>query len=228
MSHPHSLRKTARSLRASGFSVKQIARRCGIAVSTASLWVRTVALEEAKRTLLLQGRVRGSQTGLARLALRSAYRTAKWVDEARIHWLAWNLEQLFLLGVMMYWCEGGKTDRRLVFTNSDPRMLLFWLSWCRRYLPLGLSLYCKILIHDVNRQEKVQGYWKRLLGLKSKIYVKKKKKPKRRSGLGGRLPYGVVQIIVGRGSAEWHTKMMEWIRLLGGNSSGVRWASSGF
>ena len=41
-----------------------------------------------------------------------------------------------MAGVALYAGEGGKTGQEVSFANSDPRMILFFVTWLRRFFPI--------------------------------------------------------------------------------------------
>ena len=44
-----------------------------------------------------------------------------------------TIRELYLIGLALYWAEGGKTlYSRLTFSNADPRMIRFYLVWLRK------------------------------------------------------------------------------------------------
>jgi hypothetical protein len=137
-------------------------------------------------------------------------RRERWRAEAVSLWEKWKHAPLFMLGVGLYWGEGEKTScsKRLALSNSDPKLLHTWLRWCARFLP-GVRLNSCLSIHDNCDLEAARAFWRKELNLEIKwvaMAVSRASKRKRRT-----LPHGTLKISLGRGSLEWHTKMLVWL-----------------
>jgi hypothetical protein len=139
-------------------------------------------------------------------------RRQRWQAEARLLWEQWHTDPLFLLGIGLYWGEGHKSPRisRLQLSNSDIRLLRVWLAWCQRFLP-RVSLYNGLNLHPNCNAEAARRFWEVQLGIKiDYVWVSASSATKR---IRNTLPYGTLNIRVGRGSLEWYTKMMVWLEL---------------
>lgn len=197
----------ARRLRSIGFSLRSISNRLQISKSTASLWLRDSKLTVRQRKALLARPGSRLAKSSRELALE---RTAKWQREAKYFWEAHKSEPLFLLGIGLYWGEGGKTQKCLTISNNDPGLLGCWALWCRTYLPSDAGLYVRILAHaDVDAQ-RARRFWAKATGYRVVKHVTRlpsrgNKKPKKLA------LYGTASVQLGKGSAEWCTKMLLWI-----------------
>ncbi len=203
-------KRQATLLRARGWSVKRIAKYLGIAVSTASLWVRSVPLtrEQEQRLRAVNGPLQGRVAH--RLALE---RASEWKAEALGLWRRWHSEPLFMLGLGIYWGEGTKAYRCLSVTNSDPDIIKTWVCWCRKYIP-DAELHLSISLPEGVLPDKAADFWKTITGVQRVTVFRNRKtartEPRRRTR---NLLFGTARVRVCRGSAEWHTKMMEWLKL---------------
>jgi hypothetical protein len=138
----------------------------------------------------------------------------RWAAEAIPLWQRWLPDPLFLFGVALYWGEGEKAgrrgQRRLALSNSDPGLLRVWLRWCQRFLS-GVPLRYELIVHDSCDIDAARQFWKRELGVElSLVTVAVSRASKRRRN---DLPHGTLKVRVGRGSCEWHTKMLVWLDL---------------
>ena len=204
--HNRKLLLKARSLRSLGASLGKIAKRLEISKSTASLWLRDSKLTDQQRRSLLKRPNAGS--GSRELALK---RTERWQLEAVTFWQKHKNEALFLLGIGLYWGEGSRTQKCLGISNNDPGLLRVWTSWCKCYLPRGVKQTVRILAHGDVNASRARRYWARATGYPvakhvTRLPTRGTKKPKKLA------PYGTAVVRLGKGSAEWCTKMLVWIQ----------------
>jgi transposase-like protein len=196
-------RELARHLRATeGASIKEIARRTGAAQSSISRWVRDIELTDDQRAILVarayDGHVRGRTMNSA---LR---REARLLAQAEGRALARAGEPLHLAGCMLYWAEGSRTRNQLRFTNSDPEMVRFFISFLRTYFDLddtSIRISCNLFADHVERQREIEQFWLDVAGLPASslcastvnTYSKYSKKKRQ-----NKLPYGTCRITVSR------------------------------
>lgn len=202
------VRQKARRMRSGGMSLKDISRKIDVAKSTLSLWLRDMPLnaeqldrykEKAKANVKVsQVRSGGHCSHLAALL-----RLDQWKREAEEFWITHKDEGLFNMGLGLYWGEGAKTSKTLSIANSDPSAIKTWLKWCRKYLPPGTDLHVRVIVRDDNDVEKVKLYWENITKLRVKVNtVPSKNEPTRKNFTG------TASVQVGKGSAEWFTKVM--------------------
>src|SRR5262249_24602996 len=142
-------------------------------------------------------------------------RREQWAAEAIPLWEQWQHDPFFLLGIGLYWGEGVKVQaacrRKMALSNSDPALLRVWLRWCERFLP-AVPLRFDLSIHAGCDIAAARHFWKRELGVEVtsvSVAVSRASKGKRNT-----LPAGTLLVVVGRGSAEWLTKMLVWLELV--------------
>lgn len=125
-------RELARALRREhGLSIKAIARRVGVSVSSVSLWVRDVPLTPAQEAALEAGNpIRANQRAgaLSNSARRRAERRAA-QEHGRA--LARTRDPDFIAGCMLYWAEGAKSRNVVGLTNSDADLLCCFTQFMR-------------------------------------------------------------------------------------------------
>ncbi len=89
---------------------------------------------------------------------------------------------------MLYWAEGGKTDGAMKFTNTDPELILMFVSLLRKYYEIDeRRLRVGLLVHYYHNRSKTRQFWSEKLQIPEaqfwKIYLKprsgKKKNYKR-------------------------------------------------
>jgi transcriptional regulator with XRE-family HTH domain len=197
-------RELARTLRRDeGASIKDIARRVGVSVSSVSLWVRDIELTPAQHEALAARNVaynRQMSGTWKQAAIRRAERIAYQKEGRR---LARACDPLFVAGCMLYWAEGGKHRNCLKFTNSDPEMVGFFVEFIRGFDVEDecIRLTCNLFADHVVRQREIEHFWLGVAGLpetclcKSSVNVYSKYSQKKRQN---KLPYGTCRISVCR------------------------------
>jgi transposase len=163
-------RDKAIELRRQGMSYKQIRAAIGGSMASLSKWLRDVPLSDLQRA------------GLKRRRREAALKTARANHERR---LAREAEiklttatdigsvterDLFIAGVVAYAAEGAKkkpwqTSRSVMFTNSDPRMIVLFLRWLSLVGIDRSSLSFRVSIHvDAEVEESVR-FWADVVGV---------------------------------------------------------------
>jgi transposase-like protein len=206
--HPTEVRERVRQARRSGLSIKRIAHDEGLSSSTVSLWVRDIALSGDQVQAIAKHRVELSGLSYARRAQQVRER---WRREAEEAWTHWSDDPLFMLGVGMYWGEGSKRIAKFEITNADPGFIQAWVRWCARFAPHE-RIRMEVGTHPDVFASDVEEFWRPIVGPTCAIRVLPIKAWKRHDGQSIRLPYGVAKIYLSHG-VEWHTKMLEWLRL---------------
>ena len=125
-------RNLARLLRRDkGLPINEIARRLSVSKSSVSHWVRDVELttEQQEALRALNPAYNRQLSGWRKnAALHRANRVAA---QERGRELAQQRDPLHLGGCMLYWAEGEKARNTLSFSNSDPDMVRFFVSFLR-------------------------------------------------------------------------------------------------
>ncbi|MFJ4281752.1 hypothetical protein [Streptomyces massasporeus] len=161
------LRDKARELRLQGWTYDQIQVELGCSKSSISLWVRDLPKPERKRT----------PEEASAIARRGWASTLRLRDEKRQHTKevakqavgTLSPRELFLVGVGLYWAEGGKDkpyDRRenVCFVNSDPGMIEVFLAWLDLLGVERERLRFTVMIHESADVAGAERYWADLVG----------------------------------------------------------------
>jgi hypothetical protein len=101
--------------------LKEIARIVGVSLSSVSLWVRDIDLDEVQQASMRSraARRRGEASAAwARARRRAAQQTGR--RQAR------RSDRLHLAGCMLFWAEGSRERNAVIFTNSDPAMVRYF------------------------------------------------------------------------------------------------------
>ncbi|WP_338779761.1 hypothetical protein [Streptomyces sp. DG1A-41] len=169
------LRERARELRLQAWTYDQIQVELGCSKSSISLWVRDLPKPERKRTTEEASAIaRRGWEATMRLRDEERQRTK---DAAKQAVGALSPRELFLLGVGLYWAEGGKDkpyDRRenVCFVNSDPGMIRVFLAWLDL---LGVErdrLRFTVMIHESADVTEAERYWAEFVGAERSAFNK--------------------------------------------------------
>lgn len=162
-------RLQAREMRRKGESIREIAKKLVISRSSASLWCRDIVLTEEQVHVLAEREQKGGAIG------RSFAAAAK--KEERLHRQELfagfgansvgklSKRELLLVGLALYWAEGFKKRGRVIFVNSDSRMIILFISWVYMCFDVQLSqLTCRVAINEIHkyREQEILMYWSRV------------------------------------------------------------------
>ena len=194
-------REKARALRKQGKSINQIVKEAGLTKSSVSLWVRDIVLTKAQKNKLSEkGRSVESieKRRLVRLSNEQAKRQII-VDEAKKDFNSISLEQLKLIGIILYLGEGGKTERGTArLSNSDPIVIKMMMKFFREICEVPEEKF-RGSIHTFAHADvaKTERYWAKISGIPISQFHKTYIKPSSAS-LQKRytLPFGTFSINV--------------------------------
>ncbi len=207
-------REEARELRFRGNSISDITKALGVAKSSISLWVRDIKLTKKQKHFLSQ---KGTLLDIVekrrgtRLANEDAKRQVI-IDQAQNEVIPFDKKELWLMGTVLYWAEGGKANRGSVnFSNSDPNMIKFIMAYFRKICLVEEKKFrCHIHTYSHLNSQVAEKYWAGItkipLNQFYKTYVKRTK-----SGIHKRdkLPYGTLSIYICR--TELYLKILGWV-----------------
>lgn len=191
---PIELKNKAIELRKNGDSIGAIAKNLGVSKSTAYEW--TKSMEGAARfaqigrerwikelqPLGAQGQKRKRELKVERIIIEAKQEVAH---------VSQNLEMKKAMLAMLYWAEGSKGRGMLTFANTDPRLLLLFITLLRNCFQIDESKFrVRLHLHWYHRERVVKKYWSELLHIPenqfTKTYHKKRSKEKIfRKNIGG-------------------------------------------
>ncbi|MFD8808609.1 hypothetical protein [Streptomyces sp. NPDC059597] len=160
------MRERARELRRQGFTYDRIQLELGCSKSSVSLWVRDLPKPERRTPEKASAIARKGWE--ERLRVRDEERRRAKEQAAR-EVGPLSARELFLIGVGLYWAEGGKDkpyDRReiVTFVNSDPGMIEVFLAWLDLLGVARERLRFTVLIHESADVPAAERYWADLVG----------------------------------------------------------------
>ncbi len=114
-------REQARELRADGMILSDIAAQLGVSKGSVSGWVRDVEFTPSKRRY-------GPRVRPNALMQRKADEIEATLEAGRTLVGSLSEREFLMAGAALYAGEGAKGDGRVCFANSDPRMIVMFLS----------------------------------------------------------------------------------------------------
>jgi transcriptional regulator with XRE-family HTH domain len=212
------LRAKARELRAQGLDYEEIAAALGVAKGSVSLWVRDLPRPERLSYAECRKRsVEGSQRYWeaerpVREARRASERAAAAAQIGDV-----TDRELLIAGAIAYWCEGAKSkphrpSERVIFTNSDPSLIRFFLRFLEAVGIAAENLAFRIYIHESADARSAEIFWLKVTGAQPEQFLSpalKRHNPKTVRKNVGEDYHGCLRIEVRRGSGLYR-KIEGW------------------
>ncbi len=212
------LRVKARDLRTQGLDYEEIAAALGVAKSSVSLWVRD--LPRPARLSYAECRKRSAEGARRYWAVERPAREARRlaVREAAAAEIGETTDrELLIAGAIAYWCEGtknkdGRRADRVVFMNSDPGLIRFFLRFLKATGIPPTDLGFRVYIHENADVEAAQRFWLEVTGAAIDQFATptlKRHNPKTVRKNVGDTYHGCLRIDVNR-SADLYRKIEGW------------------
>jgi transposase len=212
-------KEIAIELRKQGHSYSEILKKVPVAKSTLSLWLRSVGLAERQKQRLTEKKRKGQLKG-AQVKRKQRILLAKKIKDEAIKEIGKiSKRELWLIGTALYWAEGTKQkentpSQKVRFSNSDPRMIKFFLKWLTETCSVPLEeLGFEIYIHETANIEEAKRFWSNILNLPlskfQKVRLKKHKIQTNRKNINKDY-HGLLAISVKR-STNLNRKITGWI-----------------
>lgn len=182
--------KDARVYRTCGFSLNEISQKFEISKSTASLWTKEAVLN-AYGKARVRSLAKSYQNKSAEISHKNKLKRLQIADIEAQTLLDNGINKLELAALaVMYWCEGSKDDRRVVFTNSDPNLVATFVNLFRLIFRIDESrLRIKVHIHDYHNEEEILQFWSKVTNIPldqfNKSFLKESKHNIKRVGYKG-------------------------------------------
>lgn len=178
----------------------EIASKLHAAKSSVSLWTRDIYLADDIITRLRSNSHTAEAIEKRRQARLKSEAAKREIisDEAKKSVKPITHHDLWLIGTMLYWAEGGKTQRTVRFSNGDPEMIKVMMRYFREVCEVEeVKLRGHIHIHEHLDVEAAEDYWSSITAIPKHRFYKTYNKPNISSkGLRNTLPYGVFDIYV--------------------------------
>jgi predicted transcriptional regulator len=218
------LKSKAIILRKKGFSITTISEKLGVAKSSVSLWVRDVRLnpktlsgikQRSHSTVAIEKR-RNSR--LENENVKKRYT----IDLASKEISKLTRNELFLVGIALYWGEGTKKKRGVAeFTNSDPIMIKvmkrFFLEICK--VPKE-KFRGHVYVHSHLPPSTAVMYWSKISAIPTKQFHKTSIQKNVNRVQKDTLPYGTFAMSIY--DTQLKLKIDGWIKGLGEEAGKMR------
>jgi len=211
-------KEKAIKLRKEGFSYSEILKEISVAKSTLSLWLRSVGLAKEQKQRITEKKIAAALRGAKAKKEQRIAITKEIKDKARKEIEEISRRDLWLIGTALHWAEGTKEKEDkpgtgIIFSNSDPKMILLFLKWLKIIFSINNSnLGYELYIHETANLRSAQLYWSDILSIpveKIRVYFKKNKINTKRKNTGDNY-YGLVRIRVNK-SSGLNRKITGWI-----------------
>lgn len=207
-------------MRRKGKTYAEIRQTIHVAKSTLSVWFREVKLSAPQKQTITKKRLAAARRGAfarkeSRLREESELLSSGIRDVPTL-----TKKELWLIGVALYWAEGSKqrsksVSERIMFSNSDYRMIAVFLRWLQDQGFKDENLTYEIYIHTDRAKDTdmIRAWWAKKLKLPvsalSRVYYKKGNPKTNRTNVDD-LYHGLIRIKV-RGSTSFNRKVSGWV-----------------
>jgi predicted DNA-binding protein YlxM (UPF0122 family) len=201
---PKEQAEARRLRRDEGLSLKEIAERLSVSKSSVSAWVRDIELTPEQHLRLSDSNRLYGRQALAHAAWNAHHRERRQAAQAEGRRLARAGDPFHAAGCMLFWAEGSKSRNQMVFSNSDPNMVRFYVAFLRRYFQLedeAITIRCYLYCDHTERQIEIENFWLETLDLprdslrKTMLNRYSRSSSRKRTNM---LPYGTCHVVVNR------------------------------
>lgn len=209
------------ALRRRGRTYSEILKQVPVAKSTLSLWLREVGLAKAQKQRITKKRKEAQMKGAMARRQQRIVLTDRIYKEAEKEIGLITKRELWLMGIMLYWAEGGKEKAwrpgsGMDFSNSDHRMISLFLRWLSACGVEQQDIRFGIYIHEnhKSRIKQVKKFWIDKTGFSEKyftyVYFKKHNPKTKRRNIGNDY-YGNLRVKM-KASSTFVRKTEGWVR----------------
>ena len=163
-------------LRAKGESMRDIAAKLGVSKASISLWVRDVTLTPEQRKKLSRNgySIDAIEKRRIKRIANTKEKYAGVMKEASKDIASLSPRELWLIGVALYWGEGGKTHKGMArVANSDPSVIKVMMRFFREICLVPEEKF-QGHIHTFSHLNKARAekYWSEVSGVPVKQFYK--------------------------------------------------------
>ena len=157
----------ARELRLEGWALADIAEEVGVAKSSVSVWCRDVDPGPRPKRRVARDRPPNA------LQRRKAAEIESLLSEGRERIGRLSERDLLIAGTALYAGEGAKTDGKVKFANSDPRMIMLFCAWLRSLIEVDESrLRVNLYLHEGLDLDGAVEFWADATGIPPAQFIK--------------------------------------------------------
>jgi hypothetical protein len=158
-------------LRMEGLSYSEITSIVPVSQSTLSMWLKNIELSKEHKKLLFIKQRNGQLKGaLVRKRFRQEQEEIIF-KESQKEISKISKRELWLLGIIAYWCEGSKqkehnVSQGVIFANSDVILLKLFLKWLKEICLIPEEdIICSLCIHEHSDKNASMNYWSNVLDI---------------------------------------------------------------
>lgn len=180
MAHDISIKEKAKELRQAGYSIKEISKVLNISQSTSSIWVRNIKVSSVGKSRMIE------RQELKRYKMSQAWKRKTEEQNAKFNHQANTLISNVIINESiskiicstLFWAEGSKNINHIGFTNSDPLMIVTFLSLLRQSFRLDESkFHVSVHLHEYHEKNTTVRYWSDLTSIPLDQFIKPYLKP---------------------------------------------------
>ncbi|MES2213571.1 MAG: hypothetical protein V4473_01880 [Patescibacteria group bacterium] len=175
--HNPSIRYKALELRQKGTSLNEIATSLELKKSTVSYWCKNIVLKEsAIKKIKIKGREKSVHALLRYSEIKRKERIERDFVQKKggVNFVgAVSRRDILMAGFGLYWGEGYKVGE-LGFTNSNPKIIKFYLAWIKQFDVQKIDLIFRLTINQAFKsyEKQIKDFWVRFLGVKENQFSK--------------------------------------------------------
>lgn len=201
-----------KDLRRLGLSYGEIMDLIPVRKSTLATWCRDVKLTEEQVEAL---RIRRPPIpGIPRNTQRKRHREIEMITaQAGLEAMHLQDDPFWAMGVVLYWAEGCKTNRRLEMAHSEPEALRLFMRWIHRYLEPSATFAAALNLHFDNDEMRAKQFWSVQLGISLDEFTKTFVKPDGTGHRKNHLAHGVCRVSMRKSTNAWITTST-WVEFI--------------
>jgi len=207
-------KEKARALRKKGYSLNQIVKEEKFSKASVSIWVRDIVLtKKQKKKISKRGRsVESIEKRRINRLFNEQCKRQTIIDEAKKDFSSISLEELKIIGIILYLGEGAKTNKGTVsVANSDPAVIKIMVRFLKEVCKVPENkLHGHIHTFEHANVELTEKYWSKTTGIPRKQFYKTYIKPSSASLQKRKtLPFGTFDLSVS--NTKLFLTIMGWI-----------------
>lgn len=161
----------ARVLRSQSWTLAEIAAEVKASKGQVSAWVRDVEFDErTRKERELERKALGQAVARRRgpnaLQRRKREEIAELLEAGRTRVGRMSEREFLVAGVALHAGEGNKRDGEVRLANTDPRIVVFFCAWLRRFFDIDESrLRIRLYLHEGLDLAGAHQFWSELTGI---------------------------------------------------------------
>jgi transcriptional regulator with XRE-family HTH domain len=181
MSYAIDIKNKAKRLRNKGYSLREIATKLGISVSTTSIWVGNIALNTEAQQRLQTRKILGQYKSAQKIKQKSELKRQQYENKAKItlSHIKYNRAVNKLTASILLWTEGSKSAQSYIsFINSDPLMIKTFLYLIRNSFSVEENKFRALIhMHEYHNEKYLFAFWQKVTRLPQSLFSKSYIKP---------------------------------------------------